>query len=182
MLKKLVSIGILLFTFGCEDVYFTQTGEVDKERSPETLLLLDPRLEQDDNGFYHLPINTGTWQTIHRISGYVYRNNEPMNVTKFAWSSNFYWAIGDTFGYVIANNGLTDDLVYVGYDTTYITWFSGYEVPIVNGASYSREDGEVNTMIAPVRSMKGDTATIYYGYHDNWTYDDTYGEFYVIFD
>ena len=80
-----------------------------------------------------------------------------------------------TVGYVIANNGLTDDLVYVGYDTTYITWFNGYEVPIVNSASYSREDGEVNTMIAPVRSMKGDTATIYYGYHDNWTYDDIYG-------
>ena len=54
--------------------------------------------------------------------------------------------------------------------------------PIVNSASYSREDGEVNTMIAPIRTMRGDTATIFYGYHDNWTYEDTYGEFYVIFD
>ena len=63
-----------------------------------------------------------------------------------------------------------------------MTWFEGFEVPIINGASYSREDGEVNTMIAPVRSMRGDTATIYYEYYDNWTYDNTSWEFYVIFD
>ena len=143
---------------------------------------LDARLAEDNNGYYHLDIDENEWQTLHRISGHVYRDSDPMNVTKFAWSSNFYWAIGDTFGYVIANNGLTDDLVYVVYDTKYITWFSGYEVPIVNGASYSREDGEVNTMIAPVRTMLGDTSTIYYGYHDPWTYEDTYGEFCVIFD
>ena len=143
---------------------------------------LDARLVEDNNGYYHLDIDENKWQTLHRISGHVYRNGDPMNVTKFAWSSNFYWAIGDTFGYVIANNGLTDDLVYVGYDTTYITWFNGYEVPIVNSASYSREDGEVNTMIAPVQTMIGDTATIFYVYHDEWTYEDTYGEFYVIFD
>ena len=41
-------------------------------------------------------------------------------------------------------------MVYVNYDTTYITGFSGWEVPIVNGSSYSRMDGEVNTMIAPI--------------------------------
>ena len=70
----------------------------------------------------------------------------------------------------------------MSYDTTYITGFEGWEVPIVNGASYSNEDGEVNTMIAPVRSMVGDTATIFYVYHDEWTYDDTYGEFKIIFD
>ena len=146
------------------------------------LFELDARLFEDNNGYYHLDIDESRWQTIHRISGYVYRNNEPMNVTKFAWSSNLYWAIGDTFGYVIANNGLTDDLVYVGYDTTYITWFNGYEVPIVNSASYSREDGEVNTMLAPVYLMRGDTSTIYYGYLDNYYGDEYSGEFHVIFD
>jgi len=110
----------------------------------------------------------------------VLRNGEPVNVIKFAWASNMYWIIDDNFGYVIQNTG-SEELWYVGYDTTYITWFSGWEVPIVNGSSYSREDGEVNTMLAPVRGMRGDTATIYYGYHDNWTYEDTFGEFKIIF-
>jgi hypothetical protein len=52
----------------------------------------------------------------------------------------------------------------------------------VNGASYSDEEGEVSTVIAPVKTMRGDTATIFYGYYDNWLYEETYGEFYVIFD
>jgi len=146
------------------------------------LFELDARLFEDDNGYYHLPLDENKWQTTHRISGHVYRDSMPVNVVSFSWLSDFYWTIGDTFGYVIANNGLTDDLVYVAYDTTYITWFDGFEVPIVNGSSYSREDGEVNTMIAPVRTMKGDTSTIYYQYVDNYYGDVYYGEFYVIFD
>ena len=142
---------------------------------------LNPRLEIDDNGFYHLPLDMGSWQTLHRFSGIVYESDIPKEVQKVYWDASHYWFIGDTLGYAY-KRGITDDFEYVYYDSTAITWFEGFEVPIVNGASYSREDGEVNTMIAPVRSMKGDTATIYYGYHDNWTYDDTYGEFYVIFD
>ena len=70
----------------------------------------------------------------------------------------------------------------MNYDTTYITWFSGYEVPIVNGSSYSREDGEVNTMIAPVKTMVGDTATIFYAWYDDWRGEDGGGEFNIIFD
>jgi hypothetical protein len=30
--------------------------------------------------------------------------------------------------------------------------------------------------------MKGDTATIYYGWYDDWTDEETTSEFYVIFD
>jgi len=145
------------------------------------LFELDARLFEDDNGYYHLPLDVNKWQTTHRISGRVYRDGMPINIIKFGWSGSHYWIIGDTLGYIV-ESALTDDLEYVSYNTSYVTWFEGFEVPIINGASYSREDGEVNTMIAPVRSMRGDTATIYYGYHDNWTYDDTYGEFYVIFD
>ena len=43
-------------------------------------------------------------------------------------------------------------------------------------------DGEVNTMIAPIRTMRGDTATIFYGWYDDWTDEETINEFYVIFD
>jgi hypothetical protein len=89
--------------------------------------------------------------------------------------------LGDTLGYII-RRGLTDDLIYVSYDTSYVTGFNGYEVPIVNGASYSDEEGEVSTVIAPVKTMRGDTATIFYGYYDNWLYEETYGEFHLIFD
>ena len=172
MIRKIVGlitlIGFSLFV-GCEDPIEPIEFE------------LNSGLTKDGNGYYHMTLDTTNWQTLHRIEGRVLHNNEGVNVIKFAWASNFYWTIGDTMGYIV-ERALTSDLVYVSYDTSYVTWFSGFEVPIVNGASYSREDGEVNIMMAPVKSMRGDTATIYYAYHDNWLYEDTYGEFYVIFD
>ena len=167
-----IALSAFSFFIGCEDV----SNDIEP-----ILFELDSGLLKDSNGYYHMNLDTNSVQTLHRLSGRVLRNGEPVNVIKFAWASNMYWIMGDNFGYVIANNGLTDDLVYVGYDTTHITWFSGWEVPIVNGSSYSREDGEVNTMLAPVRSMRGDTATIYFSYYDNWLYQTSEGNFKIIF-
>ena len=77
-----------------------------------------------------------------------------------------FWYIGDTLGYIV-RMGLTDDLQYVSYDTSYVTWFNGFEVPVVNSVSYSNSEGEVNTMFAPVRSMLGDTVTVWAYYWNN---------------
>ena len=174
MKNGLITLIVFSLFFGCSDPFSSELSPITFE--------LDAGLYEDGNGFHHLMIDMDRWQTLHRLSGHVYRNGEPINIIKFGWSASHYWYIGDTLGYVIANHGLSDDLIYVAYDTTYLDWFSGFEVPVVNGASYSREDGEVNTMFAPVQSMKGDTVTVYFGYHDNWTYDDTYGEFYIVLD
>ena len=126
---------------------------------------IDVRLPLDENGYYHLEMDTVSWQTLHRISGSVYTHDGPVDVVRFNWYSSHYWYIGDTLGYII-ERGLTDDLEYVNYDTTYITWFNGSEVPTTNCCSYSNSDGEVNNMIAPVQSMIGDTITISYVYRD----------------
>ena len=142
-------------------------------------LLLD--LDVDGNGFYRLPIDTTKWQTIHRLTGLVTRDSIGMNVQKVSWYSNHYWLIGDTLGYMIQNTG-SDELWYVGYDTTYITWFNGFEVPVVNSASYSDMHGEVNTMFAPTKSMRGDTVLIGYSYFDDWKLEETIGEFSIILD
>ena len=170
---------LVLILFGCES---NPLGMSDNWPDGDIEIVLDPRLEQDENGYYHLELSDESWQTIHRISGQVSPVDASHQLATVYWESSHYWYIGDTLGYVIANHGLSDDLIYVAYDTTYLDWFSGFEVPVVNGASYSREDGEVNTMFAPVQSMKGDTVTVYFGYHDNWTYDDTFGEFYIVLD
>ena len=126
--------------------------------------------------------DTTKWQTTHRISGNVFRDDNPVNIIKFVWASSHYWVIGDEFGYFVCNTGLNDNGTYVGYDTTYVDWFNGSEVTIINGSSYSDEYGEVNIMIAPVKTMLGDTAAISYGYFDNWREEETYGSFNVIFD
>ena len=164
-------IGFNLF-IGCEDSNHIEPIE----------FVLESNLTEDSNGFYHLEIDTSVWQTLHRISGGVYRNGESVDVIKFGWYSSHHWIIGDESADVIANYGLTDDLTYFGFDTTYITWFTGWEVPIVNGASYSNSDGEVITMMAPTKTMVGDTAAIQYSFYDDWRGEETNGVFYVIFD
>ena len=206
IVKKIISILVItlsVFSFiGCElsnlatspygDITI-ESGAVDTfifsedttDSNEDTLssvsfsLLAD--LELDGNGFYHLPIDTTNWQTLHRLTGVVTRDSVGVNVIKFSWYSNHYWVIGDTLGYVIENTG-SSDFWYVGYDTTYITWFSGFEVPVVNGSSYSDMHGEVNTMLAPVKTMRGDTLTIGYSYFDDWKLEKTIGEFYIVLD
>ena len=181
MLKKLVSLGILLFTLGCEDGYYLLGPE--PTIYPEVKLLLNPRLEQDENGLYHLPMSRGNWQTIHRIAGVVIDVDTTTYIEglRVKWESSHYWYIGDTLGYVVKRtvSALTGQYVY--YDTTYITKFEGYEVPTVNYASYSNGDGVFNQMFAPVRSMIDDTITVWVYYLDmnSFLYEN---EFQVILD
>jgi hypothetical protein len=203
IVKKIISIVITLSAFnfiGCDGGYgviapFPEDGETntfiygsdtdttrnDEDTLSSVVFSLLPDMSVDGNGFYHLPIDTTRWQTLHRLTGVVNRDSIGVNVIRFSWYSNHYWVIGDTLGYVIENTG-SDELWYVGYDTTYITWFNGFEVPVVNGSSYSDVHGEVNTMFAPVKTMKGDTVTIGYSYYDDWKQEETVGEFSIVLD
>ena len=76
-------------------------------------------LTSDENGYLHMVLNTGTWQTIKTIYGYVYRDGSPVNVLKFAWASSHYWVLNDTLGYIV-DIGLNEQYQYVAYDTTYL--------------------------------------------------------------
>ena len=156
-LIKSVVVGSFLLVVGCD----TRLGP----DYDEVFFDIDVRLPLDENGYYHLEMERGNWQTLHRISGSVYVEEGPVELIRFNWYSSHYWYIGDTLGYVV-EFGLTDDLEYVSYDTNYVTWFNGSEVPTTNCWSYSNSDGEVNNMIAPVQSMIGDTMTISYTYRD----------------
>ena len=158
VVKKLIKVlsCLCFFLIGCEDNAY---------RYGDISVLIDPRLQEDDNGYYHLIIDTTNWQTLHRFSGTAKVDNEPLENLKLNWDSSHYWYIGDTLGYVVSF-GLTDDLEYVSYDTNYVTWFNGSEVPTTNCCSYSNSEGEVNNMIAPVQSMIGDTMTIGYRWSD----------------
>ena len=165
----------------CSDSSFT-LGIVDTMENPQSevvnqvfYFLQNPRLNIDDNGYYLLRIDATNWQTLHRISGSVIDSstNSPVVNCRVEWSSSHYWTLGDTLGYWI-RKGLNNDLEWVDYDTSYVVGFDGQQVPTINPASYSNVDGEVNTMIAPVQSMVGDTMTIWYswgGWYTSWKTD-----------
>ena len=161
----------LVLWLSCED------GNEMNEESQSTyhfdLIYENTGITKDDNDNYHLTINRNSWQTLYRVRGTVYKDNQLAEFMKFYWQSNLYWELGDTLGYYI-HRGLTDDLEYVSYDTTYITGFSGMEVPTSNSASVSNSDGEVSNMIAPVKSMIGDTMTLQWEYYD-WIYGNYAG-------
>jgi len=177
--KKFLSIiVIILLCVGCEDVFPNQVSN-----DESIYVYIDPRLPKDDNGYYHLTINRNKWQTIHRFSGLVTdENDNPLDVVRFEWTSNLYWVLGDTLGYIV-HRGLTDDMVYVSYDTTYITGFNGMEVPTINPACYSNSKGEFNQMSGFVRNMIGDTARIEisYGIREVSDYSKVI-RFYVVLD
>ena len=140
---------LLLLLVGCES---NTTQWI--ERTPE--VTYDMRLPIDENGYYHLTLDRNKTQTTHRVAGYVGDEYGVIEGHRVEWESNLYWVIGDTLGYLV-ERGLTDDLVYVSYDTTYITYFKGYEVPTTNQVSLSNRYGEIGNMIAPTKQMVGDT-------------------------
>ena len=164
MKKALLLVVSLLFIFiGCEN--FT-TNNDNNEDEIEAVFNLDPRLDQDDNGYFHLELDPTSFQTIHRISGHIYGDGEPLDVVRFYWESSHYWILGDTLGYIV-NIALTDQMVYVSIDTSYIIGFEGFEVPTINCCSYSNSEGEVNTMFGPVWTMRYDTVLVSVGYINN---------------
>ena len=121
---------------------------------------IDVRLPVDSNGYYYLELSE-KWQTLHRISGEVSSIENDFDIAKVNWESSHHWYIGDTLGYIVhQNNTLNDTYFYITPDTNYITWFEGSEVPIINKTSYQTQDGEINTMFAPVKSMRDDTILV----------------------
>ena len=160
----IILLPIILLIFGCEQ-------ESENEDSEPTInFTIQPNLEIDNEGYYHLTIDRNNWGTTHRVSGFVSSDNgNPVEFYWVEWDSNLYWYIGDTLGYVI-NEYLTDTGLYVTVDTSYIIGFNGMEVPTTNTVSYSNSSGEINNMIRPVKSMIGDTLVLRYY---NWELNDS---------
>ena len=192
-LTKNILIGISLLIFvGCEStweqLYDTFGSGYSSSDYPTFDLELRIDLPQDENGYYHLELDNENWQTIQRLEGRVISSKidyeswerNDMESLKIHWRSNLYWVLGDTLGYIVKYD-YTDDVEYVSYDTTYVTGFSGQEVPTINPASYPtiKDDGtgEINTMFAPVQTMVGDTAWVnvsFTDWHNNYK-DETFG-------
>ncbi len=138
-------------------------------------LSFDMKLTQDTNGYYHLTLDRNNWQTLHRVSGSIVKDGYGVENFRVEWESDLYWIIGDTLGYIVSR-GLNMNLEYVSYDTTYLTQFNGLEVPTSNMVSFSNSTGEFNNMIAPVRSMIGDTMKLTANWYDSYT------SFYIVLD
>ena len=159
--------GLLILTLGlgfvsCEDNLIEPIPTY--ELTIDSVLTEDgtQSLSIDSNGFYILPLDSlDGKQTVRRITGRVLKDDmEPTPPELVEWESSHNWVTSeDDESYVIRRiiNALGQ---WVVVDTIYLNIPSGLIVPTINSSSYSGTDGEINTMIAPIYEMKGDTMTI----------------------
>ena len=145
-LKLTTKIILSILFISCEDNNQDNTG----------LLEFDIRLPQDENGYYSLTLDKNKWQTLHRVTAKV-SDTYYLDNFYISWESNLYWVLNDTLGYIVKRQFSDWNGSYVSLDTSYVTGFSGMEVPTTNRSSYSNRLGEINNMIAPVKNMVGDT-------------------------
>jgi hypothetical protein len=125
-------------------------------------LTVDGRLDTTSNGLYKLQLNStsNSIQTIHRLTGKLLNNgNEPYPPQLVNWESSHSWTLTDT-AYVMIRRIINTNGQWVNVDTTYVTGFGGAIIPTINSSSYSGTDGEINTVIAPVDNMVGDTMVV----------------------
>ena len=152
-------LGLMCMTFfsSCSKEGFLQPN-----RNIE--MSIDTRLPKDSNGYSIFKLYSTQTQNIHTISGSIRVNgkipNEPRE--KVEWESNLYWNLnkGDTLARITK---------------TYLNYYTGQFmvvtlpplvnninalVPTINSVCYNSADGSINTVIAPMWNMKGDTMTI----------------------
>lgn len=161
MIKYLLPLSVL-FIIGCEPDIINPTPTY--EFSIDSVLTETgmKSLDVDANGYYLLDLQTTSdyKQTIRRITGRVLKDSlEPTPPEVIEWESSHTWLTGNDTGYYIRRviNYLGQ---WVNVDTNYINVPSGLIVPTINPTSISGRDGEINTMIAPIYSMVGDTMIV----------------------
>lgn len=151
---KWLFIGLLVFT-GC-----TKEGFLQPNRNIE--MSIDTRLPKDVNGYSVFNLYSETTQNIHRISGSIRVNgqipNEPRE--KIEWESSHYWVLkqGEPIGIIYRRTwrGLGWQIV----DSIKVDNLKTSQVPTINSFCYNSADGSINTVIAPMWNMRGDTMTI----------------------
>jgi hypothetical protein len=147
-------LGLILMTFlsSCSKDVFNKKVELN----------IDTRLPKDQNGYSVFNLYSTQTQNIHTISGSIRVNgripNEPRE--KIEWESSHYWMLkqGDTLGTIYRRTwrGLGWQIV----DSIKVVNLKQSQVPTINSATYNSADGSINTVIAPMWNMRGDTMII----------------------
>jgi hypothetical protein len=169
--KKLVLL-IFIFSIGCNDID-NVSGDINNIRLEFIEGLnndVDFQLNKNTEGYYELTLNKFSNQTIQRITAKLTQNNLPIqdnygNIQPklIEWESNLYWWLkkGDTVAQITKTyfNKFTGEITYTNLPPL-INWQDEL-VTTINSSSYTSEQtGLVNTVIAPICEMAGDTLKI----------------------
>jgi hypothetical protein len=159
---KLLKFIVLLVSVLVFLILLTSCTKEDDITIPDFYTMeLDGRLDTTDDGLYKLELNSSdnSIQTIHTIGGTLLNNGEEPYPQLVEWESSHNWTLNDT-AYVIVRRTINVLGDWVVIDTSYVTGFNGSSVPTINEFSYSGDNGEINTVIAPIDEMVGDTLIV----------------------
>jgi hypothetical protein len=159
---KLLKFIVLLVSVLVFLILLTSCTKEDDITIPDFYTMeLDGRLDTTDDGLYKLELNSSdnSIQTIHTIGGTLLNNGEEPYPQLVEWESSHNWTLNDT-AYVIVRRTINALGNWVIIDTSYVTGFNGSSVPTINEFSYSGDGGEINTVIAPIDEMVGDTLIV----------------------
>ena len=159
---KLLKFIVLLVSVLVFLILLTSCTKEDDITIPDFYTMeLDGRLDTTDDGLYKLELNSSdnSIQTIHTIGGTLLNNGEEPYPQLVEWESSHNWTLNDT-AYVIVRRTINVLGDWVVIDTSYVTGFNGSSVPTINEFSYSGDGGEINTVIAPIDEMVGDTLIV----------------------
>jgi len=161
VINGLTFCGMLLIVLALFSFLTSCTKEDDITIPDNYTMELDGRLDTTNEGLYKLELNStdNSIQTIHTIGGTLLNNGEEPYPQLVEWESSHNWTLNDT-AYVIVRRTINVLGDWVVIDTSYVTGFNGSSVPTINEFSYSGDGGEINTVIAPIDEMVGDTLIV----------------------
>ena len=158
---KVILFAIYLLLLACL-LLVSSCNKDDLFPNRDVKMSIDTRLPIDGNGYSHFKLRSTTTQNIHTISGSIRMNGRvPDNPReKVEWESSHYWTLkqGETIGTIYRRTwrGLGWQIV----DSIKVVNLKTAQVPTINPVCYNSADGSINTVIAPMYNMKGDTLTI----------------------
>jgi hypothetical protein len=160
--EKSILMIIYLLGLVCMTFFSSCSKEGFLQPNKNIEMSIDTRLPKDSNGYSIFKLYSTQTQNIHTISGSIRVNgripNEPRE--KIEWESSHYWVLkqGEDIGTIYRRTwrGLGWQIV----DSIRVVNLKTSQVPTINKVCYNSADGSINTVIAPMYNMKGDTMTI----------------------
>ena len=183
----IIMILVFLFLSGCTKEFWSAKDESIIDNGDGIILKFidglndDPKyqLKKDQNGYYYYTLiknGNPNQQNIQRITAQILRNGKPVidvldgPYIRLSWSNNlFYWLrLGDTVAQITKRyfNPYLGQYQYINLPPL-INWQEAI-IPTINPSSIADQNtGLLNTVIAPISSMAGDTMIVNVSYrHD----------------
>ena len=152
---KNVSVSLLLLiAIGCED---DPIGPGDFPDDNINVLVSMPLIER-------IELNDYSWQTLVTIYGNLESDDIDVEFMRVEWDSDMFWLIYDTTGYFRADcRGCVSGTWYSSDGSTEDMQYDFHTMaPVTNQVSLADSGGEFGNVLAPVRSMIGESMWLWW--------------------